>query len=80
MKLIVCVGSSCHLKGSQQVIEQLCRLIEGAGLQAQVQLTGALCMEQCQNGVCVRWNSQCYSLTPDTTQAFFQTEVAARLR
>ena len=28
MKLTVCIGSSCHLKGSRQIVEQLQKLIE----------------------------------------------------
>jgi hypothetical protein len=32
MKVTVCIGSSCHLKGSRQIVEQLQSLIAGAGL------------------------------------------------
>ena len=32
MKLTVCIGSSCHLKGSRQVAETLHRLIAEHGL------------------------------------------------
>ena len=28
MKITVCIGSSCHVKGSRQVVEQLQKLIE----------------------------------------------------
>ena len=40
MKITVCIGSSCHLKGSRQVIQTLQRLIAEHQLQDQVELSG----------------------------------------
>ena len=53
MKVTICIGSSCHLKGSRQVVEQLQRLITEHGLADKVSLAGSFCLEQCQKGVCV---------------------------
>ena len=44
MKVTVCIGSSCHIKGSRQVVEQLQELIAKEGLQDQVELGGTFCM------------------------------------
>lgn len=41
MKVTVCIGSSCHLKGSRQIVEQLQSLIAQKGLQDSVELCGA---------------------------------------
>ena len=44
MKITVCIGSSCHLKGSRQVVQSLQQLIEKNSLSDKVELIGTLCM------------------------------------
>ena len=51
MKITVCIGSSCHLKGSRQVVEQLQYFIRENELGDKVELSGT--SRQCQQGVCV---------------------------
>ena len=66
MKITVCIGSSCHIKGSRQVVEQLQYLISQNNLGDKVELGGTFCMGECQKGVCVTINDEFYSVTPDT--------------
>ena len=40
MKVTVCIGSSCHIKGSRQVVTQLQYLIEQNHLGDKVELGG----------------------------------------
>ena len=40
MKITVCIGSSCHIKGSRQVVEQLQKLVSESNLKEQVELAG----------------------------------------
>ena len=75
----ICVGSSCHLKGSRQVVEQLQNLIAENNLGDKVELGGTFCMGQCQQGVCVTVNDEFHSVTPDTVGEFFAKEVLARI-
>ena len=75
MKIKVCIGSSCHLKGSRQVVEQLQKLVAEHQLGDRVELTGTFCMGKCQQGVCVTLDDQFYSVTPDTAAAFFQEHI-----
>ena len=51
MKVAVCIGSSCHLKGSRHVVEQLEQLIAEKNLSDKVELAGTFCMGTCQQGV-----------------------------
>ena len=51
MKITVCIGSSCHIKGSRQVVEQLQDLIRDNNLGDKVELAGTFCMGKCQQGV-----------------------------
>ncbi|MBQ4097336.1 MAG: (2Fe-2S) ferredoxin domain-containing protein, partial [Clostridia bacterium] len=46
MKITVCIGSSCHIKGSRQVVEQLQNLIAEHNVGDKVELGGTFCMGQ----------------------------------
>ena len=75
MKITVCIGSSCHIKGSRQVVTQLQYLIEQNHLGDKVELGGTFCMEKCQQGVCVTVDGELYSVSPDTVKEFFDSKV-----
>ena len=80
MKVSVCIGSSCHLKGSRQVVEQLQYLIGKETLGDCVELGGTFCMGNCQRGVCVKVDDALFSVSPDTVSDFFYREVAPKAR
>ena len=79
LKITVCIGSSCHIKGSRQVVEQLKQMISENGLGDKVELGGTFCMGNCQQGVCVTVNDDFYSVTPDTVATFFANEILAKV-
>ena len=79
MKITVCIGSSCHLKGSRQVVEELQRLISENNLEGKVDLSGVFCMGSCQEGVSVSLDGEKFSLTPKNVKDFFQKEVISRV-
>ena len=79
IKITVCICSSCHIKGSRQVVEQLQALIAENNLADKVDLGGTFCLGNCQKGVCVSVNETVFSVTPDTVADFFATEVLAKV-
>ena len=79
LKITVCIGSSCHIKGSRQVVEQLQYLIAKNDLGDKVELSGTFCMGKCQQGVCVTVNDSFHSVTPETVEEFFAQEVLAKV-
>ncbi len=79
MKVTVCIGSSCHLKGSRRVVEGLQYLIGENNLKDKVELGGTFCMNNCQNGVCVTIDDKSLSVSPDTVDDFFKTEILAKV-
>ena len=79
MKITVCIGSSCHIKGSRSVVEELQRLIDNHKLSDKVELSGTFCIGRCQEGVCVTVDDVFFSVTPETAETFFNTEVIAKL-
>ncbi len=80
MKVTVCIGSSCHLKGSRQVVEQLQYLIAEHDLKDTVELGGTFCMGKCQLGVCVSIDDEFHSVTPESTEKFFNEQILGKLK
>ena len=79
LKITVCIGSSCHIKGSRQVVEQLQYLISENNLGDKVELGGTFCMGKCQQGVCVTVNDTVHSVAPENVDEFFAKEVLAKV-
>lgn len=80
MKITVCIGSSCHIKGSRQVVEQLQYLIAQHNFKEQIELGGTFCMGKCQQGVCVTVDDRFYSVSPETVGQFWQTEILPHMQ
>ena len=79
MRVTICIGSACHLKGSREIIRQLQELVAEHGVGSQVDLNGAFCSGNCVNGVCVTIDVTLYSLKPEDTKSFFEKEILGRL-
>ena len=77
----ICVGSSCHLKGSAAIIELLQKAVEENGIADEVTLTGSFCMGVCNRiGVTVAVDDEVHTgITPEGFKEFFKTCVLDRL-
>ncbi len=65
MEIEICVGSSCHLKGSYQVVRELEEYIALNGLGNVVTLKGSFCLGECTRGVSVKVAQQIYAMDED---------------
>lgn len=81
MTVTICIGSSCHLKGSRDIVARLQNLIAESGLEDKIQLNGSFCNGNCVNGVVVTIDGQeeLHSVCPENTDLFFQNEILPRL-
>ena len=79
VKIKVCIGSSCHIKGARQVVEELQYLINENNVKDVVELGGTFCMGRCQDGVCVTVSDEFFSVSPATVSEFFEKEVMSRI-
>ncbi len=79
MKVTICIGSACHLKGSREIIQKLQELVKVHNVSGKVDLNGSFCSGNCVNGVCVTIDETLYSLKPEDTETFFQKEILGRL-
>ena len=80
MDILVCIGSSCHLKGSRLVIQRLDELIKEKGLEQKLTLKGSFCMGQCANdGIAVKCQDQVYNLKPEGVNEFFENTILTKI-
>lgn len=80
MVVTICIGSSCHLKGSRKIVEKFNELVKASQLEEKIDLNGSFCMGECMNGVCVRVDGQLFSVLPETAEAFFEKEILGHLQ
>ena len=58
MEVFICVGSSCHLKGSYNIINAFQKLIEEHKLEDKVELKASFCLGHCTDGVSTKINGK----------------------
>lgn len=76
MVLKVCVGSSCHLRGSYDVIEEMKRLIKKYGVEDKIDLQATFCVGNCTNGVSVLADEVLlHNANKDNCEELFLTQV-----
>ena len=78
----VCVGSSCHLKGSAEIVELLERAVEEHGIQDDVVLTGSFCIGKCNRvGVTVQVNDDVHvGITVENFSDFFRNNILSLVK
>ncbi len=72
----VCVGSSCHIKGSHAVITAVGALIDEYRLTDKVKLKASFCQGRCIDGVCVTVGETVITgVNADNVREKFETEI-----
>ena len=73
----VCVGSSCYLKGSQDIVELLEKAVEEHNIGDDVVLSGSFCIGKCNRfGVTVQVNDDVHvGVTRENFKEFFQKNI-----
>ena len=81
MRISVCVGSSCHLKGSYDVIEGFKKLIEEYGVEQEVGLEASSCLGHCPEGVTIKIDDEIVTgLKGDNVRKVFEERVLPEVR
>lgn len=76
----VCIGTSCHLNGSYNVVQTFQHLIEENGLHDKVEIKAYFCMKKCGNkGVSVSVDGDCYRIEPENAYQFFQDTILEKV-
>ena len=82
MLVQICVGSSCHIKGSPEIVELLTKAIEENGLQDHITLSGSFCIGQCNRlGVTVQVDEKIHTgVNRDNFKEFFEENILSVLK
>jgi len=74
--ITICVGSSCSLRGSDELAMGIQKLIQKEQLEGLVDIVGAFCMDACSKGVSVRVGEREFSgIKPEQAEEFFYQEI-----
>ncbi len=81
MKVEICLGTACHIKGSQVIVDYLKAEIEKRNLQDKVELCGKFCMNLCQeqDGVNIHIDGERFSVRAAEVESFFEQNILGRL-
>ena len=73
----ICVGSSCHLKGSAEIVQLFENAIADHHIEDEVVLTGSFCIGKCNRvGVTVQVNDDIHvGITPENFREFFAKNI-----
>ena len=73
----ICVGSSCHLKGSQEIVELLESALKEHNIEDEVVLSGSFCIGKCNRvGVTVQVNDDIHvGITRENFRDFFKKNI-----
>ena len=77
MVIQVCVGSSCHLKGSHDIVMLLQDAIEKHHLENEITLVGSFCIGKCNRvGVTIQVNDDVHvGITKENFKEFFNENI-----
>ena len=78
----VCVGSSCHIKGSADIVELLEKAVDEYHLEDEVVLSGSFCIGKCNRvGVTVQVNDDVHvGVTTENFREFFKENILDAIR
>lgn len=81
MLIQICVGSSCHLKGSEELVELFQEAIEKYKLDTEITLAGSFCTGRCNRlGVTVQFDDEIVTgITPNDFNSVFSKYVLTPL-
>lgn len=82
MVVQICVGSSCHLKGSEEIVELLQKAVADHHLETEITLAGNFCVGQCNRvGVTIQVDDDVFTgITPAAFDTFFKENILSKFQ
>ena len=80
LRVSICVGSSCHLKGSYQIIQIFEEMIRTQKLEDEVELKASFCLGRCTDGVAVNvGDTPLEGVTKSNAKEIFEEYILSRV-
>ncbi|MBQ1978194.1 MAG: (2Fe-2S) ferredoxin domain-containing protein [Ruminococcus sp.] len=82
MVVQICVGSSCHLKGSAQIVELIQKAVADNGIESDVTLAGSFCIGKCnREGVTIQVDDDIHTgITVENFREFFSENILKKIK
>ena len=82
MLVQICVGSSCHIKGSPEIVEMLTKAVEENNLTDEVTLAGSFCIGECNRfGVTVQVDDAVHTgINRENFKEFFEDKILSVIK
>ena len=81
MNIYICVGSSCHLKGSYNIINLMKDALEKNNLTDKVNVSAAFCLGRCTNGVTIKVDDEIITgVSPENFNEIFEQHVLKKVQ
>lgn len=82
MLIQVCVGSSCHIKGSPEIVELLQKAVSDNHLEDEITLAGSFCIGKCNRiGVTVQVDDEIHTgITKENFKEFFEEHILKKFQ
>ncbi|MDU2066804.1 MAG: (2Fe-2S) ferredoxin domain-containing protein [Sporomusaceae bacterium] len=76
VRVEICIGSACHLRGANKVLQALKNLMEKHGIAHEVDVRGHFCEGRCTEGVILKINGELITnVRPDKVQQLFHEKI-----
>ena len=76
LRVAVCLGTGCYLRGAYDVIKEFNELAEEHDIADFLELKGTFCLEKCDNGISVDINGEIVTgVTPENANKIFMTKI-----
>ena len=79
VRISICIGSACHLRGAHGVLRTFLALIERYQVKGTVDLEGNFCQGRCTEGVVIKINDEIITnVSQDKVYELFEAKVLGR--
>ncbi|MEG1641606.1 MAG: (2Fe-2S) ferredoxin domain-containing protein [Synergistaceae bacterium] len=83
LNIVICVGSSCHVKGAPIIVETFQKKIKEYSLEKKIDLSGSFCMQTCSGEkkdlVSITIDGEKHFISPDLAEEFFTNTILPRV-
>lgn len=78
----ICIGSSCFIRGSEELVQKFQKAVEERHLDNEIVLTGSFCSGKCnREGVTIAVDGKQYTgVTPESFETFFEKNVLSAIK
>jgi len=80
VKIAICFGSACHLRGSYGILKAFTELLEKHKVEGFIDIAGEFCQGRCLEGVVIKINDEVVTnVAQDNVNEIFREKVLERI-